>query len=57
MDFDPENPPAITICATKQGNGWKQEVDPEYYFKEFTNICNSNNTDDALNCLKINTFK
>ena len=33
VDFDPENPPAITICATKQGNGWKQEVDPEYYFK------------------------
>ena len=35
VDFNPENPPAITICARKQGNGWKQEVDPEYYFKEF----------------------
>ena len=29
VDFDPESPPAITICARKQGNGWKQEADRE----------------------------
>ena len=29
VDFDPDNPPAITICARKQGNGWKQEADRE----------------------------
>ena len=38
VDFEPKNLPSITICATKQGNGWKQEIDPEYYFKEFKHI-------------------
>jgi hypothetical protein len=56
VDFDLENPPAITICARKQGNGWTQEIDPEYYFKEFQKLCDSTNTDDALSCIEQNTF-
>ena len=56
IDFDMKYPPAITICATKQGNGWKPEILQEHYFKEFQNLCDVNSTDEALACLKQNTF-
>ena len=56
VDFDPNQPPAITICATKHGVGWKPDVSEEDYFYEFEKFCDSNNTEDAIECLKQNTF-
>ena len=56
VDLDMNYPPAITICSTKQGNGWKPEILQEYYFKEFQELCDVNSTDEALTCLKQNTF-
>ena len=59
VEFDTTNPPAVTICATnpRQGNGWKPPLTVEELFHGLDVYCNySNDTLDALECLKRNTY-